>query len=30
MKTPGETLVFVMAPIESIDIAADTTFALML
>jgi glutathione synthase len=30
MKTPGETLVFVMDPIESVDIQTDTTFALML
>jgi glutathione synthase len=30
VKTPGETFVFVMDPIESIDIDADTTFALML
>lgn len=30
MKTPGKTLVFVMDPIESIDIDTDTTFALML
>jgi glutathione synthase len=30
MKTSGQTLVFVMDPIESIDIRADTTFVLML
>jgi glutathione synthase len=30
MKTPGKTLVFVMDPIESVDIQTDTTFALML
>ncbi|HEY5657158.1 MAG TPA: glutathione synthase, partial [Myxococcota bacterium] len=30
MSTPAKTLVFVMDPIESIDIRADTTFVLML
>jgi glutathione synthase len=30
MTTPGQTLVFVMDPIESIDIRTDTTFVLML
>jgi len=30
MTTPRQTMAFVMDPVESIDIAADTTFALML